>query len=138
MRQMTERFALVNHLIMKVVGLISPRTRCDTDIEPTQPPSVADRGVRHSHVMLETHSAEVHAERLLNVLQSSGLVDVILTHNEICPRYEEMCCELGWRPYPWNRVAACFRNLTTRRKVYEVREVNGKLRRVRIYPLTPM
>lgn len=106
------------------------RPRVDSRGGPT-------RDGRQSQV-LETHSAQAHARELLRWLQSHpDLSNVMLTSDEIRAQHRAMCDAHGWRERAWNPVAMHLRSLTTGRKVYDLREIDGRMRRVRVYPIVP-
>ena len=77
---------------------------------------------------------EVHAEQLVELLWHRWgayprAFPVIVTD------YQGMCQNLGWHEHPWKTVAACLTSITTGRKVYERRLVEGRPARQRVYPV---
>ena len=81
--------------------------------------------------------AEAHARSLRDYVLSSGKNSVELIHTDLHARYRQMCQERGWRPRPWNPVAASFRRITTGHlKRYRWCEGGSGRVRKRVYPIS--
>ena len=66
-----------------------------------------------------------HAHQLPVEVLAEDLID---THDWLCGHY-------GWRPRPWQAVAAQLRTMTGGRKCYRWFERDGVMHRLRVYPV---
>ena len=78
---------------------------------------------------------DVHANRLLDWLQSEGGLTGELRVEEIQHIYRHMCADIGWEERPWNPVAREFTRLTTGKKVYRWFDLEDGRHKLRIYPV---
>jgi hypothetical protein len=85
---------------------------------------------------MEWFSADRHARQLLGTLQGWGFGGREIASAILTELYGEMCRRLGWKPGPWNPVAAQFRRVTGNRKIYRWFKLeSGKPHRLRVYPI---
>jgi hypothetical protein len=108
----------------------------ETDAEsvPLRRPSTPDR---RKPPRLQDHPAKAHAQQLLVWLRDPEFEHQgQLTTADILEIYAEVCLHLGWRQRPWNPVAREFARLTTGgRKIYCTFLIEGRVRKLRIYPV---
>lgn len=85
-------------------------------------------------------SAQAHATELLAWLQKDPLFSgCLLLADDLQYRlYPGFCLSMGWRRRPWNSVARHLKALTGNRKIYKWVEVNGEVRRLRVYAIPPL
>jgi hypothetical protein len=108
----------------------------ETDAEsiPLRRPSTPNR---RKPPRLQDHPARAHAQQLLLWLQDPEFEHQgQLITADIHEIYAEVCLHLGWRQRPWNPVAREFARLTTDgRKIYATFLIDGRIRKLRVYPV---